>query len=437
MSRTVTGTLLLPNGQPMANARIFFTAKRTEAVSIIDGVNAFFDTNGSGVYNQVIVDGFYSVSIEWQADPSGVSSRRWNLGDAVIEGGANTTLEALLIATNPPDDVALTVFYEILEQTQQACDDAEAAAIAAAASAATISPSKQAQWDQAYEERNRWDGSSAGLNAPAGRASLLLGNAAQATLMSTALDSTPDRAMKVGSFNLGVTNPSRSADFASIPMLTHFNWPISTSDPGSPGGGLSTFAVIRVTVNSGVGIDVAARDSSGAAGFYWRGIESGTPTGWKKTWDTGNTSAVVQTLLSAANKDAMGIAIETSGSFDPIVVGSSTGGSCTYTNRIGRFRKIGTTVHFQMHVGWTGHTGSGRLTVGGLPYASNPGAGRWSAAEFHFSGIPFTSGSRPSCLMTANATSVSLYQCTSAGSLSDVPLPATGNTLIITGSYEV
>jgi hypothetical protein len=140
MARTVAGTLLLPNNQPMANARIFLTAKRTEAVSIVDGSNTFFTTNGSGVYSQSIVNGWYSVSIEWQADPAGSTVRRWVLGDAIVETAATTTLEALLIASNPAADVETTLLYEVLTQAQAAAASASASAAAAAASAATITP---------------------------------------------------------------------------------------------------------------------------------------------------------------------------------------------------------------------------------------------------------------------------------------------------------
>lgn len=138
MSRVVAGTLLLPNGQPMANASIYFTAKRTEPVSIIEGSNTFFNTSSAGVYNQSVVNGFYAVSIEYIADASGAYTRRWQLGDVFIENGAATTLEALLIASNVPDDVALGVFYEILEEAQAAAASASASAAAAAASAASI-----------------------------------------------------------------------------------------------------------------------------------------------------------------------------------------------------------------------------------------------------------------------------------------------------------
>lgn len=140
MSRTVTGTLLLPNGQPMANARIFFTAKRTEAVSIVEGVNTFFSTGSNGAYSQSIVNGWYSVSIEWDADIAGSTVRRWKLGDAFVEDGAATTLEALLIASNPDVSVDVTLLYEVLEQAQQAAQNAQASAVAAAASAASVTP---------------------------------------------------------------------------------------------------------------------------------------------------------------------------------------------------------------------------------------------------------------------------------------------------------
>lgn len=138
MSRVVAGTLLLPNGQPMANASIYFTAKRTEPVSIIEGSNTFFTTNNAGVYNQSVVNGFYAVSIEYIADASGAYTRRWQLGDVFIETGAPSTLEALIIASNVPDDIALGVFYEILEEAQAAAASASASAAAAAASAASI-----------------------------------------------------------------------------------------------------------------------------------------------------------------------------------------------------------------------------------------------------------------------------------------------------------
>lgn len=306
MSRTVTGTLLLPNGQPMANARIFFTAKRTEAVSIVEGVNAFFDTDNDGDYSQVIVDGWYSVSIEWQADAAGATVRRWQLGNAIVEAGASTTLEALIIASNPAASVETTLLYEVLEQAQQARDDAEAAADAAAASAATISPAKQAEWDQAFTERNRWNGGSAGLNAAIGRASLSLGTAAQANVVASVDDMTFGKVPNVGWMNLGNTaqQPGGSYDWAASPtrfMSTNVNGP-------SEFVGEVFIRGVHVLIGA-AGFNVGGRQ--GRAFIQTIGYE-GAEGEWQEIYTTFNTSANVQTMLSSADNSAIRSAISAS-----------------------------------------------------------------------------------------------------------------------------
>lgn len=186
MSRLVAGTLLLPDGTPMAGAAVYFTAKRTEPDAIVKGIDAFFKTNSSGVYSQEIENGWYTVTIEYQL--SGTYPRRWTLGEVVIEDGPTTTLNALIIAMTPPDDPNLGIFQQLLLEAQAARDDAIDAANAAENAAAAISPEKQAQWDEAYSDRMKWDGGADGLNAAAGRASLQLKSAAlqESTAFATA-----------------------------------------------------------------------------------------------------------------------------------------------------------------------------------------------------------------------------------------------------------
>lgn len=138
MSRLVAGTLLLPDGTPMAGAAVYFTAKRTEPDAIVKGIDAFFKTNSSGVYSQEIENGWYTVTIEYQL--SGTYPRRWALGEVVIEDGPTTTLNALIIAMTPPDDPNLGIFQQLLLEAQAARDDAIDAANAAQEAAATITP---------------------------------------------------------------------------------------------------------------------------------------------------------------------------------------------------------------------------------------------------------------------------------------------------------
>ncbi|MCR4297255.1 MAG: right-handed parallel beta-helix repeat-containing protein [Gallionella sp.] len=59
------------------------------------------------------------------------------------------------------------------------------------------------------------------------------------------------------------------------------------------------------------------------------------------------------------------------GSFTPVAQGVSAAGAGTYTLQIGRFTRIGNTVHFSANLGWSAHTGTGDLQVSGLPYAAS------------------------------------------------------------------
>lgn len=198
MSRLVAGTLLLPDGTPMAGASIYFTAKRTEPDAIVKGIDAFFKTNSTGIYSQEIENGWYTVTIEYQL--SGTYPRRWSLGEVVIEDGPTTTLNALIIAMTPPDDPNLGIFQQLLLEAQEARDEAIAAANTAQEAAATISPEKQAQWDEAYSDRMKWNGGADGLNAVTGRASLQLKSAAlqESTAFATAAQgATADNAIPV------------------------------------------------------------------------------------------------------------------------------------------------------------------------------------------------------------------------------------------------
>ncbi|MBY2992500.1 hypothetical protein HF272_13780 [Rhizobium leguminosarum] len=60
----------------------------------------------------------------------------------------------------------------------------------------------------------------------------------------------------------------------------------------------------------------------------------------------------------------------TRGSFDPFVKGSTSAGTATYQSARGTWRQENGMVHFELELVWTGHTGIGDLTIGGLPKVS-------------------------------------------------------------------
>jgi hypothetical protein len=67
------------------------------------------------------------------------------------------------------------------------------------------------------------------------------------------------------------------------------------------------------------------------------------------------------------------------GDFIVTVIGGTTAGAATYTQQRCRFTKIGRLVIFTGAVAWSGHTGTGAMTIGPLPFApdvfSNPPPG--------------------------------------------------------------
>jgi hypothetical protein len=58
------------------------------------------------------------------------------------------------------------------------------------------------------------------------------------------------------------------------------------------------------------------------------------------------------------------------GQFTPVVEGGTTPGTATYSAVNGRYTKTGNIVNFRIDLIWTGHTGTGQITITGLPFAT-------------------------------------------------------------------
>jgi hypothetical protein len=58
------------------------------------------------------------------------------------------------------------------------------------------------------------------------------------------------------------------------------------------------------------------------------------------------------------------------GLWTPSVVGTSTAGTATYSARVGQYTRIGNTVNLSCYLQYTGHTGTGDMTITGLPFAA-------------------------------------------------------------------
>jgi hypothetical protein len=98
MSRIVEGTLLRPDGTPLAGATIDFRAEMTTPDGVPRGVNAQVITASDGTYSVEVMPGLYSVRLT-------VSTTTRLLGQGVVTSGSPITLPELLDALDVPPSV--------------------------------------------------------------------------------------------------------------------------------------------------------------------------------------------------------------------------------------------------------------------------------------------------------------------------------------------
>jgi len=73
----------------------------------------------------------------------------------------------------------------------------------------------------------------------------------------------------------------------------------------------------------------------------------------------------------SASSDANTLDDYEEGTWTPVVTGSSTAGTGTYSIQEGCYTKIGNMVIAYCFITWSAHTGTGDFTITGLPFASN------------------------------------------------------------------
>jgi hypothetical protein len=124
------------------------------------------------------------------------------------------------------------------------------------------------------------------------------------------------------------------------------------------------------------------------------------------------------------------------GTFTPTVVGVTSAGSATsYPVRNCSYQRVGNRVNFQMHLQWSGHTGTGAIRINGLPYTSWGGGG-YNAVSCYRGNVPVTTDQDLQGFISAGSTSIDFDQVAANGTSFIVPVTAAG-ILIINGSYGV
>jgi hypothetical protein len=184
----------------------------------------------------------------------------------------------------------------------------------------------------------------------------------------------------------------------------------------------------------------------GTNGYYGRnndGVKVFSPlmTNGSRTYlynfDTSNTNCFGdQTYTSGGINLPLGtvsgigyLPTEVNGTWTPVVAGSTGAGTCVYVSQTGTWRRIGRQVNVKCYVKWNTHTGTGAVTITGVPAALTPssytpsGLGKvicltaWAGAEL----ISYLNGT---------GTVIQITQLSTAGASTVLPIPALGELTI-------
>jgi hypothetical protein len=118
------------------------------------------------------------------------------------------------------------------------------------------------------------------------------------------------------------------------------------------------------------------------------------------------------------------------------VQGLTTAGSATYTFQEIRYQRVGRRIEFEIILAWTGHTGTGSISIAGLPVAARKTSVNTVPLGlvhvYASSGLAFTG---PELIAHAEDNILRLRQSSTAGTGTAVPITAAG-TVFLSGSYE-
>ena len=124
------------------------------------------------------------------------------------------------------------------------------------------------------------------------------------------------------------------------------------------------------------------------------------------------------------------------GAFVPIVAGLTTAGAGTYTFQAGFYSRSGRTVHFVVSLAWSAHTGTGGISITGLPFTSDINV--FQAVSVQYDGLIVGAGKQLTAAIPNNQTQVLLSQADPAGgALFAAAIDPVVASLIVSGSYLI
>lgn len=195
--------------------------------------------------------------------------------------------------------------------------------------------------------------------------------------------------------------------------------------------------------------DMSSRYSQGAGNHLWFSAPSGTAgnaitytqvmgigKGITLALEGGTSTAGTGIAFPAtqlASSDANTLDDYEEGTFTPTIAGSTTTGVGTYGVQTGNYTKIGNMVSVRIYLQWSAHTGTGNISIAGLPFTCS----QYAAASAWVSNLTLTAGNTFQAYIGNGGTSVSTEQAPSGGGTSAaIPMDTSGQIMIVT-TYQV
>jgi hypothetical protein len=172
--------------------------------------------------------------------------------------------------------------------------------------------------------------------------------------------------------------------------------------PGGDGsiqrsGGNSWLMLSSNTGYNSNGVHLKLDNSTAAGAFYFFSVGTSilemAGTNTPLVLQGGSSSAGVGIAFPAtqsASSNANTLDDYEEGTWTPVIVGTSTAGTGTYSVQNGRYTKIGNRVYFGVYCVWSAHTGTGDMNMSGLPFTSS--GNNFTGVSIRYSNLSCTPG---------------------------------------------
>jgi hypothetical protein len=118
------------------------------------------------------------------------------------------------------------------------------------------------------------------------------------------------------------------------------------------------------------------------------------------------------------------------GTFTPTIAGSTTAGTATYTTQVARYTKIGRQVSCQIDLGYNSGTGTGNLTIAGLPF-TDAGLNNPAVTIGYLENITLTANNYALAYIASGTTRIDFVQIpTGGGALTSVAYDGEGRIIL-------